>query len=245
MDKKEIIKALEEYSGVKAKYMGPPSFAYQIIIAKEIFVIDRAGLIITAAGAQVELENLLHGVTEKGLEQHDTDDVAGLEVVLPMKGHTGVTLKYLVNMFYSKQVLIKKAFEVDDDIVGANFVESINNITIQSLEDFMIAVCEDEEGHCSGIEFNFQDNTIVFKFFKHLPNHEKLEAFSKLVCLLNQSAMAQKYASPKQSATDNEKYTMRTWLLRLGFIGAEYKKAREAILNNLSGNGAFRKGKHN
>jgi hypothetical protein len=50
-----------------------------------------------------------------------------------------------------------------------------------------------------------------------------------------------KYASAKPINTDNEKYAFRTWLIRLGMTGNEYKSTRKLLLQNLSGNGAFRK----
>ena len=46
----------------------------------------------------------------------------------------------------------------------------------------------------------------------------------------------------KDKQVDNEKYAMRCFLLRLGFIGEEYKKARAILLRNLDGNSAFRSG---
>ena len=58
---------------------------------------------------------------------------------------------------------------------------------------------------------------------------------------LNESAKNLKQSSAKPTETDNEKFTMRTWLVRLGFVGSDYKRAREILLRNLEGNGAFRK----
>ena len=49
-----------------------------------------------------------------------------------------------------------------------------------------------------------------------------------------------KNASPKPQQTDNEKYAFRCWMLRLGFIGEEFKTARTLLLRNVAGNGAWR-----
>ena len=51
-----------------------------------------------------------------------------------------------------------------------------------------------------------------------------------------------KHASSRPVETDNEKYAFRTWLLRMGFIGPEYKPARKILLQNLTGSSAFRNG---
>ena len=48
------------------------------------------------------------------------------------------------------------------------------------------------------------------------------------------------YASPKPQQTENEKYAFRCWMLRLGFIGDEFKTARQILLRNMDGNSAFR-----
>ena len=70
-----------------------------------------------------------------------------------------------------------------------------------------------------------------------------MKAYTQLVELLNQYAKTLKYASGKSKDTDNEKFTFRVWLNRLGMIGDEYKETRKILLQNLTGNSAFRYGK--
>ena len=52
-----------------------------------------------------------------------------------------------------------------------------------------------------------------------------------------------KYASAKPQQNENPKYAMRTWLLRMGFIGEEFKTARDLLTRRLSGDTAFRNGR--
>ena len=52
-----------------------------------------------------------------------------------------------------------------------------------------------------------------------------------------------KTASPKPQQNENPKYAMRTWLLRLGFIGEEFATARDILTRNLAGDAAFRRGR--
>ena len=52
-----------------------------------------------------------------------------------------------------------------------------------------------------------------------------------------------KTASPKPQQVENPKYAMRTWLLRLGFIGEEFATARDILTRNLAGDAAFRHGR--
>ena len=55
-------------------------------------------------------------------------------------------------------------------------------------------------------------------------------------------AQRQKRVIPTAADTDNDKYTFRCFLLRLGFIGNDYKATRKVLLKNLTGNSAFRHG---
>ena len=64
------------------------------------------------------------------------------------------------------------------------------------------------------------------------------------LCLaLSQMAKTVASASPKQPQVENPKYAMRTWLLRLGFIGDEFATARDILTKNLEGDTAFRHGR--
>ncbi|SHK41525.1 virulence-related protein [Paramaledivibacter caminithermalis] len=249
MDRKEIVKALETRFGVKSKYLGAPSFAYQLKTEDETYTIDRKGKIITAFGEEIKLEKLFRETkNEKVINDNieiQNSEGPNIEIffkaIFPMEGHSGRTLRNLVNMIYSKQALIKKAFEIEEDLVGDDFSIGINEVKIETLEDFKTALEDIGERSCQGIEFDFYDKTITFKFLQGEENPEKKEVFKQFVSILNQNAKKLKYASAKVKPTDNEKYTFRTWLLRLGMIGDEYKVARKELLKNLSGNGAFRK----
>jgi hypothetical protein len=42
---------------------------------------------------------------------------------------------------------------------------------------------------------------------------------------------------------DNEKFAFRVFLIRLGFVGDDYKNARKILLRNLTGNSAFKNGR--
>jgi hypothetical protein len=244
MDRKQIIKALEEHTGVKAKYMGVPSFAYQITINGRTYTIDRAGRI-TLDDVEVELEALINGMNEdkeiSAREQQQENEVLDLKITIPMEGHTGSTLRNLLNMLYSKQTILKKVFEIEYDILEADFIEGLNKANIQTIEEFKTEIAGKQESGYHGFEFDFTNNTITFKFFKHLQEPDRLEAYTQFISLLSQSARGLKHASPKPTATDNYKFTMRTWLIRLGFVGREYKKSRMLLLQNLEGDGAYRR----
>lgn len=242
MDRKEIAKALERHFGVKSKYLGAPSFVYKVETEDETYTIDREGRIIKSSGEEIQFEEILKGPKELETGTANKTLAEDIVITLPMEGHSGRTLRNLVNMIYSKQGLIKKAFEIEKDLVGEDFAIGINEVKIETLEDFKTALEDIGERSCPGIEFDFYDKTITFKFLQGEENTEKIKVYKQFVSILNENAKKLKYALAKVKPTDNEKYTFRTWFLRLGMIGDEYKVARKELLKNLSGNGAFRKG---
>lgn len=239
MDRKEMIRLLETHCGAKAKYMGVPSFDYQIRISGETYTIGKDCTMRNETGGVVDFESVLQLGAEGEPEAYISKDE--VRITVPMEGYTGVNLRNLVNMIYSKQVHLKKALNLETNVVSFEFVEAVNDEEVKTLENFKQAVIRAGDKHCPGIVFNFDDNSITFKFDISAEDSEKVDAVSKLVALLCKRAMEQKYASFKLSADDNIKFTMRTWLIRLGFVGDGYKSARKVLLKSLEGNSAFRR----
>lgn len=241
MERKQIVKLLSEHFGVKAKYLAAPSFAYEIKTEGRTYTIDRERKIMDEAGKVIDLMDVLNPRAEEA-----TEDVIGevsYEITLPMEGHDGKTLKNMLNMLYSKQELIKKALGVEEDIVKENFSIGINDVKVETLGDFKTVLEDIGENSCPGISFDFNNNIFTFKFREDATGGE-IKAATDFIGLLSKSAKTQKYASSKVKPTTNEKYTFRTWLLRLGMVGGDYKDSRRELLKNLTGNGAFKGGRN-
>ena len=241
MDKKEIIKSLEEHFGVKPKYLGVPSCAYQIETAEETYIVDRAGKITNSEGNEVELDSIINGKTENDTAKSTATETTVIEVAVPMEGHTCITLRNLVNMIYSKQALIKKSLGLTANIIEDDFCTGINEARMETLEDFKTAIEGMVETQCTGIAFDFNNSTITFKFLEDA-SPENVQTYTQFVALLNQSAKTLKHASAKAKDTDNDKFTFRVFLVRIGMISDEYKAARKILLERLEGNSAFRSG---
>ncbi|EFL94286.1 hypothetical protein [Mobiluncus curtisii] len=84
------------------------------------------------------------------------------------------------------------------------------------------------------------EGTVEFAWFEQLPESEVIEAVSVLIQLMIEHAKTATRISPKPPASGNDKYAMRSWLLRLGMIGKGYKNARRVLLANLEGNAAWK-----
>lgn len=86
------------------------------------------------------------------------------------------------------------------------------------------------------------DTKVSFPWFPGTPTPDELRAYDSFICKLCEMARNQKRVSTKEKEVDNEKYAFRCFLLRLGFIGNEYKAERKILLRNLTGSSAFRSG---
>ena len=86
------------------------------------------------------------------------------------------------------------------------------------------------------------DMKVSFPWFPATPTPDEMNAYDAFICKLCEMARNQKRVNATEKSTDNEKYAFRCFLLRLGFIGAEYKAARKILMKNLSGSSAFKNG---
>lgn len=91
-------------------------------------------------------------------------------------------------------------------------------------------------------EIEITDEKINFTWFPYTADGDEIAAYTQFVSRLCDMARDAKRVSSKPTETDNDKYAFRCFLLRLGFIGKEYKTARKILLKNLTGNSAFRCG---
>lgn len=94
----------------------------------------------------------------------------------------------------------------------------------------------------NSLEIELTEDTIRFPWFNRIPEPEVISAATHLLGQMLAAAKSQKRVTAKKKETDNEKYAFRCFLLRLGFIGNEYKETRRTLLQNLTGNAAFRTG---
>lgn len=239
LERKQITSVIADILGTSPKYAGAPTFQY--LVAG--WTIDRNGLVITPETAitaeYVTLRMVLDALTIAGAKAE-----GNLTVTLPMSGHSGKTLRNLVNLIWSKQTLIQKALARYEAILPASFVKTINSVPIDTLEDFVSVVNNAiEAGEIIGrsdLEIDLVDKSIAFSFFNASLDAQEIHAFGVLCWQLNEQAKKQKFTSVNQKETENDKYAFRCFLLKLGFIGKEYKIERNILLSKLEGNTAFR-----
>ena len=91
-------------------------------------------------------------------------------------------------------------------------------------------------------EIEITAEKINFTWFPYTVDGDEIAAYTQFISRLCDMARDAKRVSSKPTETDNDKYAFRCFLLRLGFIGKEYKTARKILLRNLTGNSASRYG---
>ena len=90
------------------------------------------------------------------------------------------------------------------------------------------------------LDFEIKDDTITFKWLSGDATPEMIQASMKFFFLLVKLVKEGNSVKCKEREIHSEKYAMRCFLVRFGFIGDEFKKDRKLLMQNLSGSSAFR-----
>ena len=90
------------------------------------------------------------------------------------------------------------------------------------------------------LPLEISDETVRFPWFANGLDAESVKAYTQLISALSEMAKTNQRVSTVEKSVENEKYAFRCFLLRLGFIGEEYKCSRKVLLKNLEGNSSFK-----
>ena len=217
------------------------------------------------------LQELVRQLRHAGAKS-DAGRGCGVHIHIGAKGHTPQSLRNLANIMAGHEGLIAEALDLDRGrmsrycrTVDPRFLEQLNKKkpqTMAQLADIWYAShgagynrsahYNDSRYHMLNYHATFTKATVEFRLFQFdAPADGKrnglhagqLKGYIQFCLLLSQMAKELKSASPKPQQHENPKYAMRTWLLRLGFIGDEFKTAREVLTRRLSGDASFRNGR--
>ena len=217
------------------------------------------------------LQKLIRRLRKAGAKS-DATRGCGVHIHIGAKGHTAQTLRNLANIMASHETMLASALNLDRNrmnrycrTVSKDFLVELNRKkpkTMASLADTWYGSQNADYGrsahynesryHMLNLHATFTKGTIEFRLFQFdAPSGDKknglhagqLKSYIQLCLALSQLAKQVKTASANPQQTENPKYAMRTWLLRLGFIGDEFKTARELYTKRLEGDTAFRNGR--
>ena len=217
------------------------------------------------------LQELCRQLRHRGAKS-DASRGCGVHIHIGANGHTAQTLRNLANIMASHESLLASALNLDSyrinrycRTVDQDFLERVNRRkpqTMSALADIWYGAQGCNYGrdqhynssryHMLNLHATFTKGTVEFRLFQFdTPSAERkggihagqLKSYIQLCLALSQMAKTVRTASPKPQQNENPKYAMRTWLLRLGFIGDEFKTARDLFTNRLDGDAAFRNGR--
>ncbi len=217
------------------------------------------------------LQELVRKLRKAGAKS-DASRGCGVHIHIGANGHTAKTLRNLANIMASHEDLITKALNLSEErirrycrTVDENFLREVNRrkpTTMAKLADIWYGSLGENYGrtshyngsryHMLNLHATFTKGTIEFRLFQFdEPTEERkgglhagqLKSYIQLCLALSQLAKQVRSASARPQQTENPRYAMRTWLLRLGFIGDEFETARELFTKRLDGDTAFRHGR--
>ncbi len=186
----------------------------------------------------------------------------GIHVHVDGVGHTARSLRNLINLIYSRNDLLYKALAVAPARMrycarlDQSFVEEVDRkkpATLEALEDiwydgepayYRTSHYNETRYHFLNLHSFFHGHgTVEFRGFNSTLHAGEVRSYIVLALALNHQALVQKSCSARKPQTENEKFAMRTWLNRIGFIGDQFKSCREHLTKNLSGCAAWRFGR--
>ena len=214
-DRKPLVKAISEFTGADAVYLRTPTYAYRI----DYFTVTREGnLEFDDRADSEEIENLVEFLAERGFVAESPERV------------TDETLDTAAETAHSETV----GLTVEVPLEGAA-VENLTKLIEAKGRLIRRALAVDK------LPIEVTDSTVKFPWFSECGADER-KAYTHFVSALCELAANAKRVTAKEKEIDNDKYAFRCFLLRLGFIGSEYKTERRILLRNLTGSSAFRLG---
>jgi hypothetical protein len=185
---------------------------------------------------------------------------AGIHVHLDGAKHTPKSIRNFVNIIASKNDLFYKALQIKPDRMRyckkmdeflvkkmnerrPRTLEQIRGIWYEGYGGFSTQHYHDSRYHFLNLHSFFTGHhTVELRGFNSTLHAGLIRSYVVLSLALNHQALTQKSASARKPQTENEKFSMRTYLVRIGFKGEEFKNCREHLCKHLSGNAAWRFG---
>ncbi|MCI6043270.1 virulence protein [bacterium] len=224
--RKQMAHVISEIIQEKVVYKRVPTCAYQI----GSFTISKDGVLSWA-------------------EDTDTETVKGVVAGLQMMGFTAKTELRIAEQTDSVE---KAAPDEVPEEGSADFNKLTVEIPLKLVNEATFANLDriiEGKGNlirkaigADSLAYEVTDRKVLFPWFTLSGDADEALAYTQLISKLVEQARTAKRVTMKEKKVENEKYAFRCFLLRLGFIGDEYKAARRVLLKNLTGNGARKNG---
>ena len=187
----------------------------------------------------------------------------GIHVHVDAANHNRQSLKNLIGIMFSKEDILFKALQVDPAraeaycqkvrepmLRQARTLSSDETKDLSMLEDIWYEGFPGRSSHYNDSRYYalnlhsvFYRGTVEFRCFNSTLHAGKAAAYVNLCLAISAQAIAQRSTVMRKTQSDNELFTFRVWLVRLGLNGPEFKNTRDHLLANLEGDRAWRRDK--
>lgn len=188
------------------------------------------------------------------------NDSYGIHVHVDAANHNRQSLKNLLSIMFSKEDILFKALKVNPNRVET-YCKKVREPMLQKARQLSAEETTDltqlesiwYEGNINSREhYNwtryyalnlhsvFYRGTVEFRCFNSTLHAGRAAAYINLCLAMSAQAINQRSAIMQKTHSDNELFTFRVWLVRLGLNGSEFKNTRDHLLANLEGDRAWR-----
>lgn len=184
----------------------------------------------------------------------------GIHVHVDAANHNRQSLKNLIGIMYSKEDILFKALQVNESrasrwcqkvrepmLKQARRLSSDETRDLTQLENIWYEGDNGSADHYNWTRYYalnlhsvFYRGTVEWRCFNSTLHAGKVAAYVNLCLAISAQAIAQRSTVMRKTHSDNELFTFRVWLVRLGLNGDEFKNTRNHLLANLEGDRAYR-----
>lgn len=230
-ERKALVQMISKILDKPSVYQKAPTFAYTI----GAYNVDKNGTLFCSDDADPkETEQLIFQLKEHDYISEDAGEIAlGKEEV--KSGRTALVTEDNEVEGVAADI---NSFVVEVSIAGfsEDALKNLRKIIDSKAPLFKKAIGTDN------LEVIANEEILQFPWFTLHGLDDEADAYSRLIWALCEMTKRQKRVTIKECSMENEKFTMRLFLVRLGFIGNEYKSMRKILLRNLSGNSSWKLG---
>ena len=213
--KKRLVKLISSHLGLESKYLGVPSCAYRI----GSYTVNKDGSLSWDEDDE-RTAGLLEALKAEGFSATEDEETEEEEVLVEEENEEEAEVNRLCISF-PKSMYEKHTLEN-----LKNLVESKGALMKKAFRTESLEIVEDDE-------------KVSFPWFE-LIDSDHFNAYTQFISAITKMAKEQKRILGREREVENEKYAFRCFLLRLGFIGDDYKLTRKILLENLEGSAAFK-----
>ena len=213
--RKKLVKLISSHLGVESRYLGAPSFAYSI----GNYTVNKDGSLSWDEDDE-RTAGLLEAIKAEGFTTTEDEEVEEEEVLIEEEMEEEAEANRLCISF-PKSMYDERTLEN-----LKNLVEGKGTLMKKAFK-------------ADSLEIVFDDEKVSFPWFE-LIDSDHFNAYTQFISAITKMAREQKRILGKERTVENEKYAFRCFLLRLGFIGDDYKLTRKILLENLEGSAAFK-----